>query len=518
MAQNTRRRGHRRGQTRPERKPLTISQAVRDKIESGEYIPTIDQIKVLYGPAKTLGAPQSAQLAMDAQLNESGAYTLLQHAFQMGQFPSLGPSFMGYAALSSLTQNGLIRACIETVADDMTREWIEIDAVDENQNGDDSDERKTLEDAMIDYRVRDISHKAAEFNGYFGGAMIFIDTGAKGDQLLVPLDISEKSAELKNFKRFTLVEPINLFPGNYESLDPLNPHYFVPQTWWVLGKQVHVSRLIPVCGNEVPVILKPTYNFFGIPQAQILYDYVIHFQDARAAESRLLEKFSIKIVKTDMQDVLTNPNATSGIDARIGYMTAYMSNDGVLALDKDMEDFVNVSVPLNGVTDIVRQQLEFIVAINRTPAVKLLGISPAGFNTGDSDIKNYNDHISSQQEKVLRTPVQKMLDVLQIVKLGKYDKSVSFKFKGLNEEDEKAIADAQDVKASTRQKYLQEGVVSQGEVRKALSEDPHSGFYGIDAEAVPEGNDDEEETENSLFNPTKRGTGSGVQEEAQQAD
>lgn len=515
MAQNTRRRGHRRGQTRPERKPLTISQAVRDKIEGGEYIPTLDQIKLIYGPAKTLGAPQAAQLAMDSQLNESGAYTLLQHAFQMGQFPSLGPSFMGYAALSSLTQNGLIRACIETVADDMTREWIEIDSVDENQDGEESDERKKLEDAMIDYRIRDIAHKAAEFNGYFGGAMIFIDTGASDEQLLLPLDISDKSAELKNFRRFTLIEPINLFPGNYESLDPLNPHYFVPQTWWVLGKQVHVSRLIRVCGNEVPVILKPTYNFFGIPQAQILYDYVIHFQDARAAASRLLEKFSINIVKTDMQDVLTNPNATAGIDARIGYMTSYMSNDGIMALDKEMEDFVNVSVPITGVTDIVRQQLEFVVAINRTPAVKSLGISPAGFNTGDSDIRNYNDHVSSQQEKILRTPVQKMLDILQIVILGRLDKSVTFKFTGLNEEDEKAVADAQDVKASARVKYLQEGVVSQEEVRKTLSKDPHSGFYGIDAEAVPEGNDGEEETENSVFNPSQRGAGSGVPEEAQ---
>lgn len=515
MAQNTRRRGHRRGQARPERKPLTISQAVRDKIESGECIPTLDQIKLLYGPAKTLGAPQAAQLAMDSQLSDSGAYTLLQHAFQMGQFPSLGPSFMGYAALSSLTQNGLIRACIETVADDMTREWIEIDAVGENQDGEESDERKKLEDAMIDYRVRDIAHKGAEFNGYFGGAMIFIDTGANDEQLLIPLDISDKSAELKNFKRFTLIEPINLFPGNYESLDPLNPHYYVPQTWWVLGKQVHSSRLIRVCGNDVPVILKPTYNFLGIPQAQILYDYVIHFQDARAAESRLLDKFSIKIIKTDMEDVLTNPNATSGIDARIGYMTSFMSNDGILALDNKMEDFINVSVPLTGVTDIVRQQLEFIVAINRTPAVKLLGISPAGFNTGDSDIKNYNDHISSQQEKVLRTPVQKMLDVLQIVKLGKYNKSVSFKFKSLNEEDEKAIADAQLVKAQTRAIYRDGGDIDSFEVRKALSEDPHSGFYGIDAEAVPEGNDGEEETENSVFNPSQRGAGSGVPEEAQ---
>lgn len=491
MTQNTRRRSNRRGRTHAGRKGLVISQAVRDKIEAGEYIPTLDQIKALYGPAKTLGAPQSAQLAMDNMLNESGAYTLLQHAFQMGQFPSLVPSFMGYAALSSLTQNGLIRTCIETVADDMTREWIEINAVDENDSGDESDERKILEDAMIDYRVQAISHKGAEFNGYFGGAMIFIDTGVTGDQLSLPLDISEKSTELQSFKRFTLIEPINLFPGNYESIDPLSPHYYVPDMWWVQGKQVHASRLIRICGNEVPIILKPTYNFLGIPQAQILYDYVIHFQDARMSEARLLEKFSIKIVKTDMQDVLTNPNATSGVDARVGYMAANMTNDGIMMLDKDMEDFINVNVPLSGVTDIVRQQLEFIVAINRTPAVKLLGISPAGFNTGDSDIKNYNDHISSQQEKILRAPVQKMLDIIQIVKLGKYNKSVSFKFKGLNEDDEKAIADAQDVKAGTRQKYLQEGVVSQEEVRKAISEDPHSGFFGIDVSDIPDGDDED---------------------------
>lgn len=510
MAQNTRRRGHRRGQARPERKPLTISQAVRDKIESGKYIPTFDQIKLLYGPAKTLGAPQSAQLAMDAQLNDSGAYTLLQHAFQMGQFPNLGPSFMGYAALSSLTQNGLIRACIETVADDMTREWIEIDAVDITGDGDNTDEKKILEDAMIDYRVRDIAHKAAEFNGYFGGAMIFIDTGAKDDQLLLPLDISDKSAELKNFQRFTIIEPINLFPGTYESTDPLSPRYYTPDTWWVLGKQVHKSRLIRICSNEVPVILKPTYNFLGIPQAQILYDYVIHFQDARAAMSRLLDKFSIKIIQTNMQDVLTNPNATSGIDARIGYMTSFMSNDGILALDKEMENFINVNVPLSGVTDIVRQQLEFIVAINRTPAVKLLGISPAGFNTGESDIKNYNDHVSSQQEKTLRSPVQKMLDILQIVKLGIYEKSVSFKFVGLNEEDDKAIAETQNVKSQARIAYLSEGVVSAEEVRKELSEDPHSGFFGIDAEDVPGGDDGEEEAENGLGYTPQRGAGNGV--------
>lgn len=515
MANNYQRRNNRRGRARPDRKKIVSTQAIRDKIEQDGYIPTFAEIKALYGPAKTLGAPKSAQVAMDNQLDSSGAYTLLQHAFEHGQFPSLGPSFMGYAALSSLMQNGLIRACIETVSDDMTREWIEINAVDTNGDGEDSDEKKKLEDALIDFKVQEICHKAVEFDGYFGGCLIFIDTGVKDDQLLLPLDISDKSVELKEFKRFTVIEPINIFPGTYESTNPLDPMYFVPQTWWVLGKQVHSSRLIRVCGNEVPVILKATYNFLGIPQAQILYDYVIHFQDARAMSARLLEKFSLLVMKTQMTDILTNPNSTSSLDPRLKYLASYRNNDGVLAIDKQEEDIVNIVTPLTGVTDMVRQSLEFVVAINRTPAVKLLGISPAGFNTGDADIRNYNDHVSSQQEKVLRSPLQKMLDVIQIVALGKYEKSVSFKFVSLNEEDEKSVAETQEIKQRTRTGYIQEGVVSPLEVRKALASDPNSGFSGINAEDIPDEETDEEETENGGSYTPQRGNGSRVSEKTE---
>jgi len=517
MTTKTQRRKTRRDAARAASRPrFNLSQGLRDRIEHEGYIPTLAEVKAMYGPAKTLAASDVVRLAMDHSLDTAGAYSLIQHAFEHGQYPTLGPSFMGYAALSSLMQNGLIRACIETLADDMTREWIEISAVDVNENGDDSDEKAALEEAMIDYKVRDTCHTAAEFDGYFGGCLIFIDTGVRGDTLKQPLEVSEKSAELQDFKRFTIVEPINIFPGNYDSTDPLNPAYFKPQTWWVLGTEVHTSRLIRVCGNEVPVILKPNYNFLGLPQAQILYDYVIHFQDARQAESRLLEKFSLTVLKTDMKDILTNPNATSSLDPRLQYMAAYRSNDGVLAIDKEMEDIINITTPLSGVTDIVRQQLEFIVMINRTNVVKTLGLSPAGFNAGDSDIKTNNDHTSSQQEKVLRGPLQKMLDILQIVKLGKYDKSVTFKFVPLNEDDEAIVAGTQKTKADTDSVLIQEGVISQSESRKRLSEDPRSGYFGINADELPE-IDDEEEDENGIGNQTERWSPAGVSPEAEGA-
>ncbi|WP_338805101.1 DUF1073 domain-containing protein [Xenorhabdus griffiniae] len=493
------------------RRGLAMSKSLLERLEDKQYIPTYKEVKDIYGPAKTLGTPKEVMLAMDASLSSVGAYSLIHHAWEHGQGYALGPSFMGYAALSSLTQNALIRACIETVVDDMTREWIEIKSLDAGEDNSTEDKKK-IEDALINFKVKNIFHKAGEFNGYFGGCLIFIDTGATDNQLLVPLDISEKSAELKDFKRFVLVEPINIFPGRYESTDPLSPRYFNPDTWWILGKEVHISRLIRICGNEVPILLKPSYNFMGIPQAQLLYDYTVHFQDSRTSAARLLEKFSLTALKTDMEDILTNPNATKSLDGRLAYMAAVRSNDGILAIDKEMEDIIKLETPLTGVTDIVRQMLELIVVINRTPAVKLLGISPSGFNaTGDSDIRNYNDHVKSQQEKVFRAGLQKVLDVIQIVTLGRLNQSVTFDFIDLNKQDAKVAAEIEKLKVERDASLLDSSIIWEKEVRKRLSTDPDSDYFGIDVDDVPEVNYGEEtENQNGETYAPQRRAGAGI--------
>lgn len=450
---------------------------------------TPDQIREIYGPARTLGASEDVRLAMDSQLQADGVYTLLQHTLQLGQ--AAAPQFMGYGALQNISQNGLVRACVETVADDMTREWITLRSGEKPEAGGDDDRLKRLDAAMRTAGLQALFHEAAELVGYEGGAFIFIDTGASGEALEQPLHLGRFGSEIRaGFPlRFTVVDPVNVFPGEYNSLSPLRPDYFRPRWWWVLGERVHASRLIRLVANEVPVLLRPSYNFLGIAQAQILWDYVLHFQDCRAAEARLLTKFSLTVFKTSMADVLFSAQGTAPLDSRIRYMIQTMSNDGVLAVDKDAEDVIKLETPLSGVTDIVRQSLEFLAALNRTPAVKLLGISPSGFNaTGESDIRNYYDHIGSQQEKVLREGVRKALDCLQLHEFGEIDPAVSFDFAPLGEEDRAALATQQKTKADTIAVYLDRDVVSVEEARKALADDPDSGFADIDPDDVPEGN------------------------------
>lgn len=449
--------------------------------------PTIDEVRRMYGPPRTLGCSDSVRMALDSALADQGFYGLLQHSIQAGM--GLFPQFMGYGALQGLSQNGLVRACVSTVADDMTRRGIEL----QRSGGDDrgaSEERiAALNAALSDFNVMGALHEAVELAGYEGGAFVFIDTGAEGDDLLTPLALSSASAEVRRGGRlhFRAVDPVNVFPGDYNSLNPLRSDYYRPRDWWVLGRRVHASRLLRIVANEVPVLLRPAYNFLGIAQAQILWDYVLHFQECRAAEARLLTKFSMTVFKTSMQDILYSSAGTGQLDARIRYFVQNQSNDGVMLIDKESEDISKLDTSLTGVTDIVKQALEFIAAVNRTPAVKLLGISPSGFNaTGESDLRNYYDHIGAMQEKVLRSPVRTMLDCLQLHLWGDIDGALTFRFSPLGEEDCLALATLQKTRADTAAVYLDRSVVSPEEVRQALAADPDSPFNGITPEELPE--------------------------------
>lgn len=470
---------------------------------------TIAETKQLYGPAMTLGAPEEVRVACDNQLEQCGVYSLLQHSFALGQMPQT--QFLGYGVLQQIAQNGMIRACVETTADDMTRNWIELKREGESNDEEKTDRQRLIEGmGLTDEQSEDEAadqlaqltaemdrldlqkkfHDAAALVGYMGGCLVFIDTGETDPQRLKePLHIGPASMELQKDHplHFVPLDPVNVFPGLYNSMSPLRQDYFVPRTWWVLGQEVHSTRLLRLVANEVPVLLKPSYNFLGMAQAQILWDYVMHFQEVRVASQRLLSNFSLTVMKTSMQDVLTQAGGTSELDKRIALLVKHRSNDGVQVIDKEAEDIVKLETPLSGVTDVVRQSLEILAAMNRTPAVKLLGISPSGFNaTGESDIRNYYDHILSQQEKVLRPALQTVLRILQVRLFGKIDESISFDFAALSEADNAAIATTQKTRADTMAVLLDRAIVSQEECRRVLADDPDSGFSAIDVDDVPE--------------------------------
>lgn len=374
-----------------------------------KYNPKKDTVS--YKIPQTLGNPE-VRMAMDSKLEESGFYGLLKHSLDLGALPCQG--FVGYSFLQNIAQNGLLRACIDTIADDMTKEGLEGD--------------KTLLDAMEKHNVLKKLHQVAAYCLYYGGCLVFIDTNAPDTS--IPLNLTKYSNEAKAgfLKNLQVIEPVNVTPSDYQCTNPLKPDYMIPNFWYCQGVRVHKSRVIHVVQNEPPLLLKPAYNFFGIPHAQLLWDYIAHYTKNRDSANRLLDKVSMVIFKTNMADMLagTNEFGDNDFDSRMRFLAEKANSDSVLALDKETEDVDRLEATLSGVTDIVKQSLEAIVCINRTPAVKLLGQSPMGFSTGTADLQNYYDFIESQQNKILYDPLNTLARLVALSEDIPYS-PVSFK-------------------------------------------------------------------------------------------
>lgn len=450
----------------------------------------VHEVRRLFAPPATMGNPEHPDLAFD----DAGGYdalfqSLSEHSAELGQLPASG--FLGYGMLQQIAQNGMIRAAIQTIVDDMTAKWIKV------RGGDNSDKEavQALEDAAENrYHLRSTFHEAFLTTGFMGGALIFIDTGAEGKELELPLAFNSQSSELtpETPLRFTVIDPVNVSPADYNADNPLRGDYMQARSWFVMGQRVHASRLLRIVDNEPPILLKPNYNFLGIPQAQILWDYVLHFNDCRVYTANLLRKISLLVFKTDMTAILESPNGISSLDAKMAALARYRDNDSVMAVDMESEDITNVQTAISGCTDIVRQCLEMICSIDRVPAVKLLGISPAGFNaTGESDLKNYYDHIHSKQE-LHRDAIQTCLKAIQLVDFGRLDQSTSFDFIPLNPEDEAAKATAASTRITALTQLIDRQAISAEELRQAAKQDKNLGLDFINDE-LPEAPAEQEE-------------------------
>lgn len=439
---------------------------------------SLKSIRRNYGVPLT-NAGEKVKAAMDNALEQSGHFNTVRNVVASGGLDAY-PQFLGYAYLSGLQQNGFIRAGVEGLADEMTAKFIELVRFSDTDDNDDNKISK-INEFLNQFQIKELFNKAAALNGYFGGCLIFIDTG--DEDLLSALDEKSLNHSIKNF---VLVEPINTYPGRYNSINPLAPNYFVPETWFVLGQEVHASRLLYLAADEVNMLLKPAYNFFGIAPAQIAADSVSHFIKDREAASRLLHKYSLLVFKTDMGSALYSGNPEE-LYSRVKVLADFRDNNSVIIIDKEDEDIVTVTTSLAGVTDVVRLSLELMPIMFRQPLTKFLGISPGGMNaTGESDENNWNEYVLSQCEKQLRKPVKRLLELIQYDLFGEVDEKIDFIFKIQSSNDETKEVNNNKIKADTYVQLTTAGIISPEEARKALAEDEKSGFNSIDIDNVPE--------------------------------
>ena len=130
-------------------------------------------------------------------------------------------------------------------------------------------------------------------------------------------------------------------PTGYNALDPTAPDFYRPNRWWMLGTEVHASRLMTIITRNVPDMLKPAFNFSGISMSQLAQPYVENWLRTRQSVSDLINNFSITALATGMDQVLQGGDddtidAANEVLKRAELFTLMRSNKGLMLLDKEI--------------------------------------------------------------------------------------------------------------------------------------------------------------------------------------
>jgi len=485
-------------EAKPERAPLKVSLWAVEQARCAPAQPTaaVSNPFEPYVPAKGV-LPSGVSIAMDD--TGYGASGWAQPGWLGSAAYAEGQTFLGYPELSLLAQRPEYRIIVENLATEMTRKWVKIRA---KGDGEDKAERiAKIQDEFERLGVRGAFCEAARHDGFFGRGHLYLDTGDGDDTQELGTNLGDgrnatsraKVSRDHPLKGVRTIEPVWTYPQAYNSTDPLRSDWYTPSVWFAMGKQVHVSRLLTMVGREVPDMLKPAYSFGGLWMSQMMKPYVDNWLETRQSVSDIIQSFTVFLLKTNMSAVLSGAGGDDFFK-RLDMFNATRSNRGVMAIDKEFEDFTNVSAPISGLHELQAQALERIACVGRTPLVKFTGISPSGLNaSSDGELRCWSDLVHSEQENLFREPLTTVLNFIQLSLFGDVDNDITFEFLPIYELTEAEKAQLRATEATTGKTLIEVGALSPQEERTRVAHDPETPYAGLDIEDMPDLSEEEAE-------------------------
>ncbi|MNE30026.1 hypothetical protein D3C80_1235230 [compost metagenome] len=164
----------------------------------------------------------------------------------------------------------------------------------------------------------------------------------------------------------------------------------------------------------------------------------------------------------------------------------YRDNYNVKVIGKD-EELSETDTSLADLDEVIMTQYQLVSAIAKTPATKLLGTSPKGFNaTGDNETKSYHETLETVQSMWY----DRVLERHYLLLSKAYCDGVILvhTWEPVDSVSAEAEATIQKTRAETAAIYITNGVISPDEDRSRLRLDKDSGYSlpeDDDAPGVP---------------------------------
>lgn len=219
---------------------------------------------------------------------------------------------------------------------------------------------------------------------------------------------------------------------------------------------IHHSRVLPVVWDDGESVL------------QTLYSELLRFASVNANVASLVHESKVDVIKTQdlMQQIKLNSDVVLKRFNLIGLMK---SNNGMLVLDKEAEEYDSKHYNFGGLPDLMREFAIQTAGAADMPYTILFGQSPSGLNaTGEHDLRNYYDTVAGYQNWYLRPILDKLLAMMcGYLGLPK----VTLSFSPLWQLDEKTRSDVERNNADRDIKYLQAGIITESQIAKQLVEE-----------------------------------------------
>lgn len=447
-------------------------------------------------------------LAMDSSGHEEPPYMALDDTggqnFSGFGFLNTSPffgevslTFPGFAFLSQLQQISEYRAPCEVTSTEMTREWIKVTS--KGAKADQADKIKAITERIEELKIQEKFQTALLYDNQFGGGFLYWQF--KGEESDDARQLPKLVSQIKtgSIVGVTAIEAYWLTPFSYNADRPELEDFYVPQSWFIMGRKTHLTRLMVVVSRPVPDLLKPSYNFVGISLAQLMFPYIQRWLRTAKSVNDLINIFSIVNLKTNMASTLSE-GGDNGLTLvqRLKLFTASRDNRGIFATDKDDEELEILNVTLAGLHELQAQAQEHMAAPSHIPLIKLFGVTPTGLGaTGEGEIQVWYDWVKAQQNHALGDHINRMLEIVQMDLFGAVDDDITYEWCPLFQPTPKEKAELDKGESERDGKYVDMGAISPDEVREKLIAEPGSGYNNLTGPA-PEVEQDVDEDGNPI--------------------
>jgi len=369
-----------------------------------------------------------------------------------------------YMLLNSLYRNSWIcNKIVNIIPEDMMKNGWDVTA---ELKPEETDRIKKLEQRTL---VREKILEGLYWGRLYGGAGAIMIIDGHEDKLDEPLDYDDIMPN--SFCGLMVVDRWSgIYPGLELITDHRDPELGMPMFYEVkdnstdkLISKVHHTRVLRFTGKKLPFWEETAEMHWGSSIMEHVYEELLKRDSTSWNIASLVFQANLLVDKIDGMDQMlaaTDPEAQKNFYNIKSAQNQMRSNNGMMIIGKD-EELSALNYTFTGLNEISESQMMDIAGAADIPITKLFGRSPSGLNaTGESDLQNYYDMISQQQEAVLKPKINKLQPVIFMSELGYIPDDLGIKFNPVATPTDDKVAEIVGKKVESLSKTFNDGGIS----------------------------------------------------------